>query len=78
MAEEKIKTTLDKIEKLIVDGQKEVLERIDKVEERLEGRIDGVENGLGQQIKGLKQDIQTLHEKIEHKLDEHICLPSHV
>ncbi|MBU1026249.1 MAG: hypothetical protein KKA31_00795 [Candidatus Margulisbacteria bacterium] len=59
MAEKKEKTTLDKIEKLIVDGQKDVIEQLGK-------RIDGVKQGLGDRIDGVEGKL----DKVEVKIDK--------
>lgn len=85
------KTTLDKIEKLIVDGQKEVLEKVGKVEERL----GGVEEKLGKAEERLDKKISAVHaslkneikvtafvlkdelgKKIDQKLEEHMRIPA--
>lgn len=74
MAEEKAKTTLDKIEKLIVDGQKEVLERIDRVEERIggvEGRIGDVETSLRQELGDKIDKLDKKVDKLDKKVDLH-------
>ncbi|MFA4905874.1 MAG: hypothetical protein WC645_05165 [Candidatus Margulisiibacteriota bacterium] len=56
MAEEKIKTTLDSIEKLIVDGQKEVLERIDRLENGQNDLKNG-QNDLKRDLSDVKRDL---------------------
>ena len=55
---DKMKTTLEKIEKLIVDGQKEVL-----------GKIGQVESSLRQVESSLRQEIQETKEGLNEKID---------
>ncbi|MEA3494079.1 MAG: hypothetical protein U9R38_06820 [Candidatus Margulisiibacteriota bacterium] len=77
MAEKKTKTGLEKIEKLIVDGQKEVIGRIDKLEDRfigLEGRVDNVESSLRQEIgkvhSSLKNETSTTAKMLDYDIKE--------
>lgn len=57
MAEEKTKTSLEKIEKLILDGNKEVLGRLDKLEEG--------QRELGEGQRELREGQQRLDQKVE-------------
>ena len=55
---------LDRIEKLIVDGNKEVIERVDKkleaVKQELQLEIKGVKQELQQEMKGITLDVKDL------------------
>ena len=59
--------TLETIEKLIVDGQKEVLGRLDSVEKRLDAKIDSVEERLNAKIDSVEK-------KLDAKIDGHIYM----
>ncbi len=59
MSDNKVKTNLDAIEKLIVDGQKEVIKRIEAVEgelRHLDTKIDTVHSSL-------KSDLEKIDKK---------------
>lgn len=93
MAEEKTKTTLEKIESLIVDGNKEVLEKLSSVESRLDGRIDGLEEKIDgvdtrldrvdTRLDRIEKTIKEVHSslkneiRVEDKLDVHMRQPAH-
>ena len=65
MAEEKMKTNLDRIEKLIMDGNRDVVERVEK-------KIEETKKGLQQEIKNAEQNIRReLGDKID-RLDKKI------
>jgi uncharacterized protein YjbJ (UPF0337 family) len=81
----KAEELVDRIEKLIVDGNKEVLERIGKVEERLEEAklelkddIKSVENKLDAVHTSLKNEIRVtayaVKDEIKEKIDDHVRL----
>jgi len=70
MAEEKTNELLNKIEKLILDGNKEVLEKVANVETNLGQRIDGVETNLTgvetnltNEIGWVKQELKRIDKK---------------
>jgi hypothetical protein len=69
MAKEKTKTTLDKIEKLIVDGQKEVLERVGTVESSLREEIQTVETSLREEIQGVRRGLYDKIDKVDKKVE---------
>lgn len=54
MAEEKPNTTLDKIESLIVDGQKDVLARVDQ----LDGKVEGLKDDFKQEFQNLRNEVK--------------------
>jgi uncharacterized protein YfbU (UPF0304 family) len=60
---------LGKIEKLIVDGNKEVMDRLegklDETTQELRREIKAVETGLGQRIDSLDKKIDRLDKKVE-------------
>ena len=57
---------LDRIEKLIVDGNKEVLQRVAQVETALRQEIHGVEHSLRQELGG---KIDRLEKKTDTNAD---------
>ncbi|OGC23302.1 hypothetical protein A2291_06540 [candidate division WOR-1 bacterium RIFOXYB2_FULL_42_35] len=66
MNKEKMAATLEKIEKLIIDGQQEILEkisenaqRIDQLDEKLGGKIDK----LDKRIDRLEQKVDRIDQK---------------
>ena len=61
MTEEKARTTLEKIESLIVGGQKEVLDKIARVETSLRGEI--------QEVRGEVQAVRGGLNKLDKKVD---------
>ncbi|MFH1683884.1 MAG: hypothetical protein ABIA67_03275 [Candidatus Margulisiibacteriota bacterium] len=65
MAEEKTNKMLNKIEKLITGGNKEVLDRLDRVESRL----GGVETGLNKLEDGQQKLAETLRKEIKQSYD---------
>lgn len=64
MAEEKMKTTLDRIEELIEGGQKEVLEKIANVETSLGQRIGVLEEGQKEILEKMKMVHTSLKNEI--------------
>lgn len=71
LVEVKEESMLDKIEKLIVDGQINVLAKIVQVETNLSQRIDGVETNLSQRIDKVDNRINGLDNRID-KLDNKV------
>ena len=70
-----MKKMLYKIEGLIVDGQKEVLDRIDKVESSL----SDVKSSLRDVESTLRQEIRETKEELEKKIDQaHSSLKSEI
>lgn len=67
MEENRMKTTLEKIEKLIVDGQREVLTKIGNLDDR-QGRLeDGfIRLEAGQQR--LEEKIDTVHVSLKKEI----------
>ena len=75
MAEEEEKLMLNKIEKLILDGNKEVLGRLDKLEDgqnEVLGRLDKLEDGQNEVLGRLDklEDGQRTLEKGQQQLDQ--------
>ena len=83
MGEDKMKSNLDKIEKLIVDGQKEVLGKINRLEEgqkKLEEGQKRIENKLNQIDKKHDNTATALYgllQDTKKDLDAHIRQPAH-
>jgi len=67
-------TLIERIEKLIVDGQKEVLGRLDRLGgrmdgldgrmDRLDGRMDGLEGGL----RKLDKKVDVVHSSLKNEI----------
>jgi len=55
MAEERVNINLERIEKLIVNGQKEVLQKIQGLDEKV--------NGLDNNVSGLSQKLENMDKK---------------
>ena len=67
MAEEKTKTTLEKIESLILDGNKEVIDRMVKLEEGQKDLADGqkkLEDGQREILEKVKEAHKSLKNEI--------------
>ena len=62
MPEKKTKTTLERIEQLILDGNKEVVERIEK-------RLDETKQELRQEIQDVKFSLNEKMDKLDKKHD---------
>ena len=88
--EDKTKTMLSHIEKLIVDGNKEVLKRLDNLEagqhtleagqhtlEAGQTRIEKEVERLGKTLNATAQASYDLLTDVNRKLDEHIRQPAH-
>lgn len=85
--EEKMASALDVIEKLIVDGQKEVMSGILHLQDgqkEILGRVERLEDGqekIKEAIKtvhsGLKNEIKVTAGALEFKIDEHLKQPAH-
>jgi predicted nucleic acid-binding Zn-ribbon protein len=77
------KSNLDRIEKLIVDGQKEVLTRVDQLDEKMDNfkaELKRDINDLKFEVKTLDTSVRAAHydiKEIDRKLDEHIKQPAH-
>ncbi len=67
MSENKVKTNLDAIEKLIVDGQKEVIKRIEAVEGRV-GLVDGRLVEIDETIGKLDKKIDSVHSSLKNEI----------
>jgi septation ring formation regulator EzrA len=63
MAEEKVKTTLDIIEKLIVDGQKDVVDRLDRLENGQNDLKNG-QNDLKRDMGVVKRDLSDVKKDV--------------
>lgn len=66
MAEEKTNELLNRIEKLIIDGNKETLEKIASVETSLRGEIMSVETSLRGEIQEVKQELGIVKQVVKN------------
>jgi len=71
MAEEKMKSALDKIEQLILDGNKEVVRQVEK---KIEETKQELQQEFRQELDGTKQGIQWEIRQEAGKLDNKLDL----
>jgi archaellum component FlaC len=73
MIEKKTKSTLDKIEGLILDGNKEIIDRIENkleaAKHELRQEINGAKQELKQEINGAKQELKQEIKEVDRKVE---------